>query len=391
VAEERRKLIVGIDPGTTVGYAVLDIQGNIIESGSAKEFALDQLISKIIEIGTALIVGCDKAKVPDFAASFATKLGARIVCPDEDLLVEEKRKLTEKIKCNNTHEMDATASALFAWKNVEQLFKKIDIFLAKQNKQHFADQIKTIVIKNNLSIKSALKKIENQINKPEIQSAVVEPKQQKAQKISAQKEKILQLQEQKKSLSAELAKTTKLTKQLTKRVQDLEQKNNLDERLAQKENRIIAMSTLIEQKELKITELREQNYKLYSLLSKSKEHIIMPRLKNLGWQEYSHRIQKFPINQEDIVFVDDPYSFSKQTLEEIKKKNVTIISQKIAQNTTLTSLGIAVLNISDVKVEFHPIIAVVLKTEIERKRKEKFWVQDIVQEYQQERKNNLEQ
>ena len=43
-------LIVGIDPGVTVGYALLDINGNVIKLYSSKELDLDKLISKIIEI-----------------------------------------------------------------------------------------------------------------------------------------------------------------------------------------------------------------------------------------------------------------------------------------------------------------------------------------------------
>jgi len=60
--ESRPLLILGIDPGTTLGYAALDINGNIIEISSSKLLNLNSLISKINNLGTSIIVGCDKKK-----------------------------------------------------------------------------------------------------------------------------------------------------------------------------------------------------------------------------------------------------------------------------------------------------------------------------------------
>ncbi len=393
--DERIKLIVGIDPGTTTGYAVFDVKGNLIETGAAKELALEQLISKIVALGNVLIVGCDKAKVPDLVSCFATKVGAKVICPDEDLLVDEKRKLAQNLPYKNTHEMDAVACALFAWKNVEPLFRKIDLFLLKENKTQISQKVKSIVIKNSLSIKSAVQFIEtgqeSQTQKTiNLTKEILPKKEQKPSKLLMQKEKVLQIKEEKRNLICELLKSKKLAKQLEKKIGELEHNILLDTRLAQKEKRIVLMSTLIEQKEQKIQELREQNSKLFQLLSKSKDNIIMPRLKNLGWQEFSNKTQKFQINPQDLIFVDDPYSFSQQTLEELRKNNITILSQRIAQNNTLFSLGIAVLQVGDIAVEFHPTMAVIKKADMDRKRKEKFWMQDIVEEYQQERKTTLQ-
>lgn len=394
MAEERRKLIVGIDPGTTVGYAILDTTGKLIESSSSKELSLDALTSKISSIGAVLIVGCDKAKVPDFVASFATKTGAKVICPDEDLLVEEKRKLAQQMSRQNSHEMDAIASAIFAWKNIEPLFKRIDTTLVRAQKTHLAQEVKSIVIKKNLGIKNAIKLLDhhNLIRLPKEKKTTQEEKISGVKPITslAQKEQITRLKQQKHLLATELAKTKKIASKLEKKVTELQDKNYNEPKLLLKEQRIQTLSNTVEQKELKIQELRGQNAKLCGLLSKSKDSIIMARLKNLGWQEYTHRKQKFPINPNDIIFVDDPYSFSQQTIDEIRAKNVTILSQRETKNNTLSTLGMAVMNVKDTAVEIHPSFAVIKKTELERKRKEKFWVQDIVQEYQQERKTTLQ-
>lgn len=392
VAEQRRRLLVGIDPGTTVGYAILDTAGTILDQGAHKEFSLDALITKVISFGTVLLVGCDKAKVPDFVAAFATKVGAKVIYPDADLLVDEKRKLTEHLVTHPNHELDALAAARFAWKNVEPLFKKIDAFLAKHKKETFADDVKGIVIKKQLSVVAALRFIEaekQQQNTPPQPKKSLPKQSPPTKQTSNKKQDVLRLKNEKKELLSELLHLRKTTRFLGKRIKKLETKQNTDQRLLLKEQRIIALTNLVAEKERKITELREHTTRLYTLLSMSKDHVIMPHLKNLGWQEYCHKSQKFPLKSHDLIFVDDPYSFSQQTIDEIRLKNLTILSKQDKKPNPLTTIGIAVLNINDIPVETHPTLAVIKKTDLERKRREKFWMYDLVQEYHQERQEHL--
>jgi len=51
-----RPLIVGMDPGTTLGYAFLDMDGRLLETGSAKQFPIHLLIRKAMDAGTPLFV-----------------------------------------------------------------------------------------------------------------------------------------------------------------------------------------------------------------------------------------------------------------------------------------------------------------------------------------------
>ena len=47
--DDKRLLIVGIDPGITTAYAVLDIEGSLIHLKSSKQLDLNHLISEIIK------------------------------------------------------------------------------------------------------------------------------------------------------------------------------------------------------------------------------------------------------------------------------------------------------------------------------------------------------
>ena len=71
----KKLLIVGIDPGMTTAYAVLDIEGNFIHSHSSKQFDLNMIISETIRMGKAILVGTDKAKIPMilFALGFSIR------------------------------------------------------------------------------------------------------------------------------------------------------------------------------------------------------------------------------------------------------------------------------------------------------------------------------
>src|SRR3989344_6928155 len=110
-----RPLIVGMDPGTTLGYAFLDMDGRLLETGSAKQFPIHLLIRKAMDAGTPLFVGTDKRNVPSAVQEFAAKTGARIMAPAEDLKVQEKKIWTKEHRLRNDHERDALAAALFAY------------------------------------------------------------------------------------------------------------------------------------------------------------------------------------------------------------------------------------------------------------------------------------
>ena len=122
----KRLLIAGIDPGTTLAYALLDINGEVIKINSTKQHNLSSLILDIIKIGKVIVVGTDVKDVPYLIKNFANKVGAKIVSPKEDLKIEEKIRLTKNYRMLNKHERDALASAIMSFKRVRPLFIKID-------------------------------------------------------------------------------------------------------------------------------------------------------------------------------------------------------------------------------------------------------------------------
>lgn len=149
-------MIVGIDPGTTVGWAVLDFHGSVVASGAKREFDLDSMVAHLFSFGKISLVGCDKVKVPSFVQDVATKLGARVVPPPQDLRVEEKRRMTAGLRFQTHHEMDALASALFALKKTQPLLSRTRTILSREGSPEFFSQVAARVIKEEISIRKAL-------------------------------------------------------------------------------------------------------------------------------------------------------------------------------------------------------------------------------------------
>lgn len=159
----RELLIVGVDPGTTVGYAVLDTRGNVLGTRSSKQLELNSIVEEVVGFGSVLAIGTDKRKCPGLVEKAASKTGARIIAPKEDMVVAEKELMTrnyKNAKAGNEHEKDALAAAIYAYKELEPLLGRIRKVLEGSGKQHMFSEVAEIVVTEGINIKAALQKAE---------------------------------------------------------------------------------------------------------------------------------------------------------------------------------------------------------------------------------------
>ena len=153
-------LIAGIDPGTVGAYALLDLEGNIVNIGSGKDFNQSKIILQITKYGKIFLVGCDVYQRPNLVSKIASSLGARVASPDHDLKYLEKIRMVDKflkskkefVKLNNKHEKDALGAALCGLKSVNGLIKKIDDHLEENNLKHLEEKVKRKVLLENIPI-----------------------------------------------------------------------------------------------------------------------------------------------------------------------------------------------------------------------------------------------
>ena len=160
-------LIAGIDPGTVSGYAIIDIEGNLIDLGSERELTTGDLILKITKHGKIFAIGSDVYPCPNLTNKIASRIGARVIGPDHDPRYLEKIKIVDTylknqkkiIEINNKHEKDALAAALYGLKKINTLLNKIDDHLKQNNKMYLREKVKMKVLLENKPIVEALREL----------------------------------------------------------------------------------------------------------------------------------------------------------------------------------------------------------------------------------------
>ncbi len=111
-------MIVGIDPGTTVGVSILDTEGNLVYTTSKKNASKNDIISLVSSFGRPVIISSDKNPTPRYVEKVSTSFGSKLFFPEQPLPVRQKHKITREFfdEISNAHEMDSLAAAIIAWK-----------------------------------------------------------------------------------------------------------------------------------------------------------------------------------------------------------------------------------------------------------------------------------
>jgi len=157
----KRKLVIGIDPGTTCGLAVLDLDSRPILIESSKGTTRETVIHKISEVGDAIIVASDVSPPPDFVRKVASSLNAIIFAPEAAIESTEKHLIVQDyaaqhgIKSLDPHSHDALAAALKAFRNYSVKFKQVEASVRTLDKQVPLDEAKALVARG-YTIKRAL-------------------------------------------------------------------------------------------------------------------------------------------------------------------------------------------------------------------------------------------
>ncbi len=171
-----KPLIVSVDPGITVGLAILDLDGSLIALESFKYAGLNSIIEYIIQKGKPVIITSDKCKPSNMVNKLATKFGSLLYLPNKDLSIEEKRNLVStyldmfdihNIRIN-PHMRDALAPAYLAFKKyyptLIQIKNELKDLLIDKNEIY---KVFEKVIVENKTIKEAVEEIILKDNKEE--------------------------------------------------------------------------------------------------------------------------------------------------------------------------------------------------------------------------------
>lgn len=148
-----KSLIVGIDPGTTTGIAILDLNGNILALKSAKEFSRREIIKYISKYGSAVTIASDVTPTPKFVERIASTFNSLIFYPRMSMKVSEKQDLVSTYqskfdrKITDAHIRDSLACALKAYLSYKELFKRIEQRVLELNINVPLEKIKVLVMR----------------------------------------------------------------------------------------------------------------------------------------------------------------------------------------------------------------------------------------------------
>ena len=381
----KKLLIAGIDPGTTVGYAFIDLHGNVVSIGSEKHLDLDSLVSKTVSIGKVIVVGTDKGKVPGFVEKFANALGARLVTPDHDLLSREKAELVKGYR-GDDHQLDSLAAALFSFKKLRTLLKKVEEYIENYDKQNIAAKLTDLVVSKGMSISKTVDILE----KPDKEEEKIVAKAIRERKF--EEKDFLKLYSKLKDIEKENYLLREQNRKIKQEIIDLEKpkekkkpyEKRFNQLLRQRENRFFVLERELSSKDTEIDVLESEMNKLCYFLSSLNKNILLKKLDNLGNIELEKKEKLLKISKDDILLVDDPNIISDKAIEKIKTK-VDIIVYNKKPGKKVSSLPFTLIDAKKLDIEENQYFAIVSKEEFEKEKSKVDVLSKVVEDYKKER------
>lgn len=110
---------------------------------SKEEPRRGEIIKYILKFGKPIIIASDVNPLPKTVEKIASSLGSKVYFPEVSLSNAEKMKIIEGYneKIKDSHQKDALAAALKAFKKYHELFLKVEETLKKLNKEAIFDEV----------------------------------------------------------------------------------------------------------------------------------------------------------------------------------------------------------------------------------------------------------
>ncbi len=165
-------MIVGIDPGTNTGIAILDMHGNVVHISSKRSISKNGIIRGVSKFGRPLVVAVDVEPPPKNIEKIASAVGSVLFVPEKSMSVKEKSSIVKqfvkkyeketgiRIRFKSRHERDALAAAVKAWKSNSYLIRKVDNALKREGLENIFDKVVSLILKEESeNITNAINKI----------------------------------------------------------------------------------------------------------------------------------------------------------------------------------------------------------------------------------------
>lgn len=376
---------------------------------SSRTSTLSDIIEMIAEQGRPLIVASDVYPIPNTVEKIRRSFNAVLSSPDDVLTSEEKIELAKAYEYSNTHERDAIAASVLAYRKnrnkFEQIKKKIPpgVDVNEVIAQVVRGKSMDAVI-SELTKKETKEQGESVARKEEVEN-------ENHNKLKRYEESIHEMKEYLEELKRELIKKDERIKELERRI----------ERMRSEEYKQLKKEKGIRIRDKEIARLQRQ-------LSEKDKHLHyltkrIEKLKQVRRLEISGKVlpvkiipaftkdcilktkEEAGIKKDDIILLKDASgggAMTSRMLAEMGVRAVIICNEMShAAEEELFNLNIPVLNVKDVKLQFDALegFAVIHPDEIqhaidewnkkaEKRRiaKTEKWLESLVEEYRSERR-----
>ncbi|MBI4448751.1 DUF460 domain-containing protein [Candidatus Woesearchaeota archaeon] len=377
-------LVVGIDPGTTTAWAVLDLSGNVRMVGSGKDVGLANVIRTVHACGKVVAIGTDKRVIPRVVASAAAKLGAQVLCPKDDLLRCDKHQLAQGIPCANEHEQDALACARFALRQLAPLIARVR--KAARNKTIEFDDLVIAVLESGLGVKASIAMFDEVVYRKDRLAVLrdVSLVESVAKESAALRALRVERDGLRKALSA------------SQRDLHLEQSRNeefilrLHARAQVRKATVPAQAlSLANQRASSLAalsrSLRKRQEFLESALINHYRFIVCRRMANLGMRELKRIEGLARVQMGDVLFVLRPQEYSVDALKRLHGIGVVIATPVQVDEELRGHLGLAAVSIDLSWVRHFESIVLIDRERFETEQKRLSLIEDVISSYRKER------
>ncbi len=317
--QQRRKFtIVGIDPGTTVGIAILSLDGDLLYLKSFRGITPDEVVKLIAEYGKPAVIASDVSPMPGSVEKIRRSFNAVPASPGIEVSAEEKIALGKTFGYSNDHERDALTAALLTYRNYKNVFTRIE---KKAPIDADLELLKSYVIRGD-SIETAIEKVRASAapekpkgketpEKPE-ERAVDETLLKMREIIQRQGEQIQNLQEYLEDLKEELhAKDRKISK-LESRLNSFKKEAYTEVRKSKeiqiREETIESLKKELSHKNKTVKDLRRRSNKLRKIqkMEIRGEGTPVKVIAAFTKESIAETKEKYGLKEGDVVFLENP-------------------------------------------------------------------------------------
>jgi predicted RNase H-like nuclease (RuvC/YqgF family) len=315
----RQYTIVGIDPGTTVGIAILSLDGELLLSESIRGISHDEVVRMIAEYGKPAIVATDVYPTPSAVEKIRRSFNAVIWSPGGEIRAEEKIALARTFGYSNDHERDSLTAAIATYKSYKNVFSRVE---KRAPKYLNTDSIKLHVI-NGDSIEEAIEKVasESKIQirvKPEPEP-VKEELTDTDEMVTKLREELRQKNSQIKQLKEYVSELKYESGQKNRNIEKLEMrinkiKNSIYKQVKKereiqiRDNEIIRLNKELAKTRKNLKNQRRQNKRLKQIRKKEVkgEGLPVKVISAFTREAIQHTKELYGLKENDVVFLKDP-------------------------------------------------------------------------------------